>query len=479
MGPFQHDTPLSSTYNRFMTRLVLFAASVALFFAAAEGADDYATSTVAPLLPPPQPGPPYLESGPMVGHVSASEAHIWIKATGAAKVAVRVGESADFADARNVEGPALEMESAFTGQVLISGLKPATRYFYSVMLDGVPALTRPWPSFVSAPADGAKGRMRFAFGSCVGKDPWLDAATWADIEARTPVDFVLLLGDNHYANSPDPAKQRAAFIAHRSNAGFRALTRRTPLYGIWDDHDFGPNDSDGTLPGKENVLKTFKEFFANPSYGEPDNPGVYFKLTRGDVDFFLLDGRYYRTPDKAPEDGTKTMLGPKQLTWLKREVIASKAVLKFICSGSEWQTQSGPDCWPSFARERREIFDHLAANGVNNVVLLSGDRHFTAAYQVEGRFIEVTSGPLGSPNSKVTKPAAEMFSYHDHGKIYSIFEVDTTNTPPALTLEIYEAGTGLLEKRRFTWEEVTGAVKIPPLRNIEPRTSDAKPRTSG
>jgi alkaline phosphatase D len=168
------------------------------------------------------------------------------------------------------------------------------------------------------------------------------------------------------------------------------------------------------------------------------------------------------------------MLGPKQLEWLKREVIASKAAVKFICSGSEWQTQSGPDCWPSFARERREIFDHLVANGIDNVVLLSGDRHFTAAYQVEGRFIEVTSGPLGSPNSKITKPPPEMFSYHDHGKIYSVFEVDTTNTSPALTLEIYETGSGLLEKRCLTWEEVTGAVKIPPLRNADLQTSNAK-----
>ena len=439
-----------------LPRLLAFA-----LLAATARAADYGSSTDAPVIPPPQPGPAYLQLAPMLGHIGPNEARIWVKATGAAKPAVRVSERADLADAREVAGPELKAASAFAGVVVIPGLKAGTRYFYAVLLDGQPALARPWPAFTTAPADGARGKLRFAFGSCAGKEPWLDAATWADLDARTTADLVLLLGDNHYANTTDPAKQRAAFIAHRSNAAFRALFARTPLYGSWDDHDFGVNDSDGTQRGKEDSLRTFTEFFANPGAGEPDNPGVYFKFSRGDVDFFMLDDRYHRSPDKAPDDGTKTQLGAKQLAWLKRELLASKATLKVIACGGEWQSHSVGDSWKSYAREEQEIFDYLAEHEMKNVLLLSGDRHFTAAYHVRGRFIEVTSGPLGSPGGK-SSPVPEMFAYHDGGRFFCIYEIDTAATPPAVALEIWQTGVGLVERRAFTWEQVTGGAKIEP-----------------
>jgi alkaline phosphatase D len=107
--------------------------------------------------------------------------------------------------------------------------------------------------------------VRFGFGSCVGKEPWLDAATWAEVDGHARADFFLLLGDNHYANTTDAAKQRAAFIAHRSQPSFRALFQKIPLLAIWDDHDFGFNDSDNAQPGKDTALRTFTEFFANPA----------------------------------------------------------------------------------------------------------------------------------------------------------------------------------------------------------------------
>lgn len=429
---------------------------------AASAADDYGKSTVSPVIPAPQPGAPYLQLAPMIGHVSSSDARIWIKATGAAKWSVRFGEDANLARMGEVEGPALVPESAFTGVAEVKGLKAATRYFYTVMLDGKPATSRPWASFVTAPPEGAKGHVRFAFGSCLGKEPWLDAAMWADLDARTSVDLVLLLGDNHYANSPVPEKQRAAFIAHRDNAGFRSLFQRTPVYAVWDDHDFGVNDSDGTQKDKELSLRTFKEFFANPSYGEPENPGVYFKFTRGDIDFFMLDDRYHRSPNKAPDDETKTMLGAKQLAWLKRELIQSKATIKVLAAGGEWQVNGSDDSWRSFQRERKEIFDLLAEHGMKNVLLLSGDRHFTAGYQLPEGFIEICSGPIGSPNAPA-KIAPGQFSLHDHGKMICIFDIDTSGAQPAIALEIYEAGVGPVAMRKFTWDEVTGTAKIPLL----------------
>ncbi|MEO7318942.1 MAG: hypothetical protein ABIZ56_08145 [Chthoniobacteraceae bacterium] len=78
----------------------------------------------------------------MLGHVSSSDARLWIKATGDAKWSVRVSEKADLAVAREVEGTPLS--DAFTGVAHVTGLMPGTRYFYSVLLDGEPATSRPW-----------------------------------------------------------------------------------------------------------------------------------------------------------------------------------------------------------------------------------------------------------------------------------------------------------------------------------------------
>jgi alkaline phosphatase D len=430
-----------------------------------------------PPLPPvvPVSGEPFVHAGPMVGHVAPDTARLWIKASNKARVAFKVGLAEDLADARAVEGPELVEENAFTGVTTLGGLQPATRYFYAPLLDGRIAAVRPFPSFVTAPAEGAPGKVRIAFASCVGYLGANAAASWGEMAARRHADLLLMLGDNHYGDTTDPDLQRANYFEHRAVGGFAALTRGIPTYAIWDDHDYGPNNSDSTAPGKEASLRTFKEWWANASYGEPENPGVYGRFTRGDVDFFLLDVRYYRTPNKATDDGTKTMLGARQLAWLKRELSSSKAKFKIIASGSEWQTLTQPDCWASFARERQEIFDHITSHNIEGVVLLSGDRHFTAGYQIQGRFLEFTSGPIGSGNATLQENP-ERFTGCDEGKLWAVLELDTTASPPAFAYELWQAGSGLLERRALTWDEINGRSPITPSPTpLRPARMEKKP----
>lgn len=407
-------------------------------------------------------GDAYVELGPMVGHTGSDEARIWVKASRPARLEVRWGTRPDLTDARNSEAVDLGPDSDFAGHVRLTGLQPEARIFYAVLLDGRPATAPPYPAFRTAPRAGTRGRFRFAFGSCVGPKGADAAACWGDMAARTSFDFLLLLGDNHYADSTDPALQRASYADHRRPAGFRQIAARTPTYAIWDDHDYGPNNSDGTQRGKEDSLRTFQEFWANPGYGQKDDPGVYFSFSWGDADFFMLDSRYHRTPNRAPDDGAKTMLGARQKEWLKRGLASSRASLKFVACGSEWQTHTQPDGWASFRRERDEIFTFIRDRGIRGVIFLSGDRHFTAGYQIEGRFLEFTSGPIGSSNSR-PREAPEMILCHAEGKLYAVLEADTAGNRPSAALEVYRAGQGLLERRLFTAEEIEGEVRLPPL----------------
>ncbi len=409
----------------------------------------------------PIPGEAFLHAGPLVGHVTDTTALLWAKASNQATLSFRIGEQPDLADARTVSGPELKGEAAFTGQAQVDGLRPATRYYYTPLLNGDPALARPYPSFVTAPEAAQVGQLRVAFGSCVGARGYLTAAAFGEMAERGNFDVLLMLGDNHYGDTTDPALLRDYYFMQRTVGGFEELIREKPTYAIWDDHDFGPNNSDGTAKGKEDSLRVFRQWWANPAYGEKDNPGCYYRFSREGVDFFMLDVRYYRTPNKTPDDGTKTMLGPRQLAWLKDSLAASKAKFKIVASGSEWQTRTQPDCWSSFARERQEIFDHITSNQIEGVVLLSGDRHFTAGYQVQGRHLEFTSGPLGSGNATLQENP-ERFTGADEGKLWAVLDLNTAAQPATLQYEIWQAGGGLLERRELSYDEVCGRAKIAP-----------------
>ena len=131
---------------------------------------------------------------------------------------------------------------------------------------------------------------------------------------------------------------------------------------------------------------------------------------------------------------------------LRRELSDSKAKFKIVASGSEFQTLTQSDCWSSFARERQEIFDHIVANQIEGVVLVSGDRHFTAGYQIQKRFVEYTSGPIGSGNATLQENP-ERFTGCDEGKLWVILDLETNVEPPRFAYEIWQAGSGMLERR--------------------------------
>ena len=161
--------------------------------------------------------------------------------------------------------------------------------------------------------------------------------------------------------------------------------------------------------------------------------------------------------------GHKSQLGERQLAWLKRELLASKAKLKVMAIGGEWETNGLATSWASFPRERNDLFQFIDENKITGLLLLSGDRHFTAAYQVAGKFIEVTSGPLGSKNVPPRATPEMWWNGGPTGKFYCVFDVDTARDTPQVTLEIYRASEGLVLRRAFTWDEVLGQTVIQKL----------------
>ncbi|MEM7393773.1 MAG: alkaline phosphatase D family protein, partial [Verrucomicrobiota bacterium] len=404
-----------------------------------------------------------LETGPLLGHVSPHEARIWVATTGAAEVGIKFGLRADLSDGAVQSVPGFGAERHHMGQVRITGLQPDTTYYYAVLLDGLPIDDQPIRSFRTAPPEGTDGRLRLVFGSCFGDlEGRFKPENWAMVADQVKPDLILQMGDNHYAETTDPERQRRFYNIQRSMNVYRRATSVRPTYAIWDDHDFAGNDTDGTAEGKERSLKTFKEHWANPSYGEVGNPGIYSTFVRGNIQFFLLDGRYHRDPNRARNTPDKTLLGAEQTEWLKRELKKSTAKIKLICSGSEFQLNGRIDSWSSFKYQQKAFLDFLKSERLEGVILLSGDRHFTAGYQIRGQVVEITSGPFGG-GTRVKALVPDMFMSYAEDNFFCLLDIDTRETPPTVGLEVYQADKGLIHQRAFTWDELHGRTRIKPI----------------
>lgn len=320
-------------------------------------------------------GYPRLMEGPMVGAPGPTHISIWARASGALPLQVEYSTDVAFKKPQATAAVLATEESDFGAVIRIEDLKPNTRYYYRVLVDGVVDRYQPMPySTCTAPA--APADFRVAFGSCA-KYVWdRDQRVFNGVIARTP-DLFFWLGDNVYADSEFPRSIAEEYRRGRGVENLQPLIQSIPQLAVWDDHDFGSNNSDASIPMREGSLATFKKYWANPAYGLPDAPGVFFDFSYGGVDFFFLDGRFYRDPNTVPDGPSKTLLGTRQKQWIKERLLASKAPFKVLICGSGWSAADGPDgdTWAAFMTERSELFDFIRDRKIEGVVLLSGDSH--------------------------------------------------------------------------------------------------------
>ena len=194
--------------------------------------------------------------GPLVGHVSSSSAILWYRpeATGRYSLLASAGDAA--AEIRAVADSTVENDRGVTWR--LEGLKPATRYAYSIHSGSEALVAGEDYYFETAPEDGHPTRVCLAFGSCASNEP---LALWTQIEERGAQGLVLL-GDTPYIDSTNLATARKKHQAFLSIPELAAVVQHTPVWGTWDDHDFGANDSDGRLKGKEGSRQAFLEYRA-------------------------------------------------------------------------------------------------------------------------------------------------------------------------------------------------------------------------
>jgi alkaline phosphatase D len=324
-------------------------------------------------------GYPRLMQGPMVGAVTPTGAKVWLRASGEFEITIEVATDFEMRNVVTTDPVTARKAEDYCLVIPIDGLEAATEYFYRVLVEGGgDKYLEEYPpfSFTTAPPAGRPAGFRVAFGSCPKFQDDRVQPIWPEVSNLEP-DLFLWIGDNIYGDTLDPDILREEYRRQRDVHGLQPLLHDTSHLAVWDDHDFALNNHDRTNPIKAQALEVFRQYWANPAYGLPGTPGVFFAYSYGAVDFFFIDDRYHRDPNNDPDTPDKTLLGSAQLEWLLDGLSSSEAVFKVIVSGSGFSKAKGEsgDSWAAFLHERDRIFDFIRDREITGVVLVSGDTH--------------------------------------------------------------------------------------------------------
>jgi alkaline phosphatase D len=363
--------------------------------------------------------------GVVVGDVTADAAVLWARTDRETRLTVHLSGGKHHGGARLTT----RATDDYTGQVVLTGLRPDTEYRYRV------GSAR--GSFRTAPAAKDAEPIRLVFGGDVaGQNVCRDIPEgfpiMETIRAQRP-DVFVGLGDMIYADDacnavgrygnaqvpgPGAAADLATFWAHwrynRADEASKRLLASTSYVGVWDDHevvnDFGPlNDTRMAPPYTPGVhllpigLEAFLDY--TPIAIASNTPKRLYRSLRWgkNLELFVLDTRQYRDANIADDNAErpKTMLGREQLTWLKESLAASDATWKVIVSSvpmsipTGFPPEGGRDGWANFDQPRgfeQELLDILRfmeQRRILNTFWITTDVHFAEAF----RYRPVTANP--------------------------------------------------------------------------------------
>jgi len=397
---------------------------------------------------------PRITHGIQSGDVSTASAVVWSRADRAARMRVELSTTESFREIIRATTVDALPQSDFTAKALLEGLPAGQDMFYRVAFEDIATSLRGEAQigrFRTAPADRRAVSFLWS-GDTLGQGWGIDEArgglrTYATMRRHQP-DFFIHSGDNIYADCPVAAEQKlpngeiwrnivteeksriAATLAdYRGNykynlldANLRTFNAQVPVFAQWDDHevtdDWWPGmparDGEGDISDLVAYgCQAFHEFM--PTRDSVAERGrVYRKIAYGPLlDVFMLDERSYRGPNsdgKAIEGPATQFLGPAQVAWLKRELVASRATWKVIAADLplglvSYDSVAQGDDGPPRGREIEiaDLLSFIKHAGVRNIIWVTADQHYTAAHYFDPSraafqdfepFWEFMSGPI-------------------------------------------------------------------------------------
>ncbi|MFM9058305.1 MAG: alkaline phosphatase D family protein [Planctomycetaceae bacterium] len=319
--------------------------------------------------------------------------------------------------------------------------------------------------------DATRPISRIAVGSCARQDR--PQPIWEAVAAFRP-DVLLMLGDNIYGDTEDMAVMRAKYAELAAQPGFAALRERVPIVAVWDDHDYGANDTGREYPRKRESQQEFLDFFGVAA----DSPlrtqaGIYRAVTVGPpgrrVQFVCLDTRYHRSPlTKAREGGGSyapttdpdaTVLGAEQWAWLEG-VLREPAEVRIVLSSIQVAaTEHHHEHWGNFPAERARLLRTIRASGARGVVVVSGDRHAGEISRIPAGpealaypLYDLTASSLNQPKGGggPDEPNRLRLGPWCRGVNFGTIEIDWDAAEPALTLAVRDERGDVFHAERAT-----------------------------
>jgi len=365
--------------------------------------------------------------GPLIGDLTSDSVRIWVRSDTPNIVQLSISGIEQNFCAQSLN------ETDNTVTIVANGLKPETRYEYSI--NGKHQTS--W-FFTTRPEIDSTATI--AFGSCANEKEG-SSKVWNRIDQDT-VDALVLLGDTPYIDTTDLQIQRKRYQEFAAVPAFSNLVSHTPLYCTWDDHDFGRNDTDGNLEGKEHSRQAFTENRPNPSFGE-GNQGIYTSFVQGPVEVFLLDARWFAKTEIS-ENNIPTLLGKQQWAWLELSLKASTSPYKILASGMIFNGATRPgktDCWGQYPTEYYRLLSIIKRNAISGVILVSGDIHWSrvikhdTASKIGYDLIEFITSPIHEKliSAANASHAGDLFSV---GEINSFLLLEAKSTAEQQTLSM-------------------------------------------
>lgn len=354
-------------------------------------------------------------NGPMVGPPDLMEITVWAQCPDGCSAYITYWPAKEPARVISTGTKSSDPDRAHAMDFRLGPLLPGTDYRYVLTAVGAMGARRDTLSFRTQ----ALWKFRtdpppfsIAMGSCTYiNEPAYDRPGRAygdsygifDAIADQKPDMMVWLGDNIYLREPDWGS-RSGFLHRythtRSTPEMQRLLRSTAHCAIWDDHDFGPNDADGSFVGSTMARELFDVFWPNPTNGVPGVEGTTSCFSYYDVDLFLMDDRTFRVPADL-RTAEPLLFGKQQLDWLIQALKYSDASFKLVAVGSQvLNTASVYENFSTMPKERAELLRRIEEEGIRGVVFITGDRHFTelsAMDLADGRRIyDLTVSPLTS-----------------------------------------------------------------------------------
>ncbi len=346
----------------------------------------------------------------------------------------------------------------------LGGLRAGTRYAYQLqgaMAESV--RTSVGGSFHTLRPVEQPQLVTVAFGSCADEGTGT-GALWGQLAQLHP-DAVVLLGDTPYIDSVDPAQQEKRHREFHLTPSMQAVLRDVPLYSVWDDHDFGLNDTNGLLVGRDVARACFTRFRANPAFGDGAG-GVYTSFRDGPVEVFLLDTRWFSATETGPE-GQPTLLGATQWAWLERALSASTAPFKVIASSMVFNSSVRPlkaDYWGHYPTEYQRLMELLGRLKAEGVILVSGDVHNTRIvhHHVAGAvgydLVELVTSPMHDRvhNAALFSNSSDVEITIGQPHSMLLLTADNTVQPAKLTAKFVDKSGAVFLEREYRADDLRG-----------------------